>query len=92
MKIGSIILGRPWIYDVDLTLYGCTNQCSFLYDGRKIQLYRSPPKSILQQSTSPQAQADATIPLYDKLVPASPYACSDQTLLTLVTASTGFLN
>ncbi|XP_078444820.1 uncharacterized protein LOC144713952 [Wolffia australiana] len=36
MKVGSIILGRPWLYDHNVTLAGRTNTCLFLYQGRRV--------------------------------------------------------
>ena len=31
MDIGSIILGRPWLYDNDVRIQGKTNECSFMF-------------------------------------------------------------
>ena len=36
MKIGSIILGRPWLYDNDVQLARRANTCSFMYHGRRV--------------------------------------------------------
>ena len=36
MKIGSIILGRPWLYDHDVQLAGRANTCSFMHRGRRV--------------------------------------------------------
>ncbi|XP_078444228.1 uncharacterized protein LOC144713508 [Wolffia australiana] len=36
MKIGSIILGRPWLFDHDVQLSGRANTCSFIYGGRRL--------------------------------------------------------
>jgi len=38
MVVGHIILGRSWLYDIDVTIYGCSNSCSFVYEGKKIKL------------------------------------------------------
>jgi hypothetical protein len=38
MDVGHIILGRPWLYDLDVTIYGRTNSCSFIFKGKKIKL------------------------------------------------------
>ena len=45
MKIGSIILGRPWLYDHDVQLAGRANTCSFMHRGRRVILapYTAPP-------------------------------------------------
>ena len=31
MDIGSIILGKPWLYDNDVRIQGRTNECSFMF-------------------------------------------------------------
>ena len=36
MDVGHIILGRPWLYDLDVTLHRRSNSCSFLFEGKKI--------------------------------------------------------
>ncbi|XP_078438327.1 uncharacterized protein LOC144708759 [Wolffia australiana] len=41
MKIGSIILGRPWLFDHDVQLSGRANTCSFIYGGRRLVWYPS---------------------------------------------------
>jgi len=38
MDVGHIILGRPWLYDRDVTIYGRSNSCSFVHEGKKIKL------------------------------------------------------
>ena len=38
MDVGHIILGRPWLYDLDVTLYGRLNSCSFMHNGQRIKL------------------------------------------------------
>ena len=38
MDIGSIILGRPWLYDNDVRIQGRTNECSFMFKNRRIIL------------------------------------------------------
>jgi len=34
MDVGHIILGRPWLYIRDVTIYGCLNSYSFVYEGK----------------------------------------------------------
>ena len=36
MDVGHIIFGRPWLYDLDVTLHRRSNSCSFLFEGKKI--------------------------------------------------------
>jgi len=38
MDVGQIILGRPWLYDNDLTIHGRSNMCRFEHEGKKIKL------------------------------------------------------
>ncbi|XP_022867746.1 uncharacterized protein LOC111387423 [Olea europaea var. sylvestris] len=44
MDVGHIILGRPWLFDLDVTIYGRSNSCSFMFNGKKIHLNPLPPK------------------------------------------------
>ena len=46
MDVGHIILGRPWLYDLDVTLHGRSNSCSFMIEGKKIVLNPLKPKLI----------------------------------------------
>ena len=46
MDVGPIILGRPWLYDLDVTLHGQSNSCSFVFECKKIVLNPLKPKSI----------------------------------------------
>jgi hypothetical protein len=45
MDEGHVILGRPWLYDLDVIIFGRSNSCSFTFQGKKIQLIGLPPKS-----------------------------------------------
>jgi len=38
MDVGHIILGRLWLYDLDVIIYGRPKSCSFVRDGKKIKL------------------------------------------------------
>ena len=46
MDVRHIILGRPWLYDLDVTLHGRSNSCSFMFEGKKIVLNTLKPKPI----------------------------------------------
>ncbi|XP_078429360.1 uncharacterized protein LOC144701416 [Wolffia australiana] len=52
MKVGSIILGRPWLYDNDVHLYGRSNTCSFIHHGKKITWH---PYTYSPQRASPKS-------------------------------------
>ena len=52
MEISSIILGRPWLYDHDATLYRKLNSCVFIYLGKKIIINPSQPKDNKKKGTS----------------------------------------
>jgi len=38
IDVGHIILGRPWLYDRDVTIFECPNSCLFVHDGKKVKL------------------------------------------------------
>ena len=44
MDVGSIILGRPWLFDLDVTLFGRSNSCTFVYKVQKIRINPIEPK------------------------------------------------
>ena len=46
MDVGHIILGRPWLYDLDVTFPGRSNSSSFVFEGKKIMLNLLKPKPI----------------------------------------------
>nr|XP_023920438.1 uncharacterized protein LOC112031968 [Quercus suber] len=46
MDVGHIILGRPWLYDLDVALHGRSNSCSFMFEGKKIVLNPLKPRPI----------------------------------------------
>ena len=46
MDVGHIILGRPWLYDLDVTLHGQSNSCSFVFESKKIVPNPLKPKPI----------------------------------------------
>ena len=46
MDVGHIIFGRPWLYDLDVTLHRRSNSYSFIFEGKKIVLNPLKPKPI----------------------------------------------
>ena len=60
MDVGHIILGEPWLYDLDVTIYGCSNVCSFVHDGKKVKLAPTrhvPPPDTKQFDASSSKKA-----------------------------------
>ena len=45
MDVGHVILGRPWLYDLDVIIFGRSNSCSFTFESKKIHLIGLPPRS-----------------------------------------------
>ena len=52
MRVSSIILGRPWLYDHDAILYGRFNSCSFNHHGKKLVINPTPPKDHIKRESS----------------------------------------
>ena len=52
MDTGHVILGRPWLFDMDVTLWGKSNICTFNYEGQRIKLISSQPKSKKEEKRS----------------------------------------
>lgn len=46
MDVGHVILGRPWLFDLDVIIHGRSNSCSFVINGKNIHLNPLPPKSV----------------------------------------------
>ena len=53
MDVGSIILGRPWLFDADVTIYGKSNTCIFLHEEKRYRIQPTAPKghTISNQDT-----------------------------------------
>ncbi|PKU75292.1 hypothetical protein MA16_Dca019338 [Dendrobium catenatum] len=49
MDVGQIILGRPWLFDNDVHIYGRSNTCVFEHEGKKIKLLPTQPKSTKEE-------------------------------------------
>ena len=45
MDVGSIILGRPWLFDTDVTIYGKSNTCVFHHEGKRYRIQPTEPKN-----------------------------------------------
>ena len=46
IDVGHIILSRPWLYDLDVSLHGRSNSCSYVFEGKKIVVNPLKPKPI----------------------------------------------
>jgi len=44
MDAEHVILGRPWLFDMDVTLWGKSNTFTFNYEGQRIKLIPSLPR------------------------------------------------
>jgi hypothetical protein len=49
MDVGHVILGQPWLFDLDVTIHGRSNSCSFVFKGKKIHLNPLPPTPASSQ-------------------------------------------
>ncbi|XP_058103238.1 uncharacterized protein LOC131246829 [Magnolia sinica] len=55
MDVGHVILGRPWLFDNDVTIFGRSNACTFMYNGKKIKLNPMPPENTLGKKKDEKA-------------------------------------
>ena len=46
MDVGHIILGKPWLYDLDVTNFGKTKNFIFNFGSGKVRHHPLPPKDI----------------------------------------------
>jgi len=63
MNVGQVILGRPWLFDKNITIYGRSNMCQFKHEGKQIKLLPLRPKT---------GQPKQTFTLALLLTPSSP--------------------
>ncbi|XP_020704115.1 uncharacterized protein LOC110115263 [Dendrobium catenatum] len=49
MDIGQIILGRPWLFDNDVHIYGRSNAYVFEHKGKNIKLLPTQPKTVKEE-------------------------------------------
>ena len=60
MGVGSVLLGRPWLYDYDVAQYGKANRCVFYFEGNKHIWQPYIPQS--QNDGSPATKSPAQRP------------------------------
>ncbi|CAL8999705.1 unnamed protein product [Prunus brigantina] len=56
MDVNHILLGRPWIYDHNVTILGRENICSFIHKGKNIKLKPLQPKLVNQFPPNKEVQ------------------------------------
>ncbi|XP_020262660.1 uncharacterized protein LOC109838644 [Asparagus officinalis] len=44
MDVGQVILGRPWLFDNDVHIFGRSNMLLFEHDGKKVKILPVQPK------------------------------------------------
>ncbi|XP_021679453.2 uncharacterized protein LOC110664189 [Hevea brasiliensis] len=54
MQATHLLLGRPWLFDMDATHEGQSNTISFIKDGRKVKLLRLTPSQVHQDQINIQ--------------------------------------
>jgi len=52
MNVGLIILGRPWLFDNDVHIYGHSNMCLLKHEGKKVKLFPSQPINNVAEKKS----------------------------------------
>ena len=63
MGVSSIILGRPWLYDHDATLFGRSNSCAFHHLGKRIVINATPPKDNVKRGSSHLKEKESNLNL-----------------------------
>jgi len=62
INVGHIILGQLWLFDLDVTIYGRTNQCSFIHNGKKVKLMPNQLKPPKQEKRVNKGKVDTLVP------------------------------
>jgi len=52
MNVGQVILGRPWLFEKNVTIYSRSNMCQFEHGGKQIKLLLLRPKTGQPKQTS----------------------------------------
>jgi len=91
INVGQVILGRPWLFDKIVTIYGRSNMCQFEHEGKQIKLVPLRPKTGQPQQTSTLAllQTPPSPPLIATVPSLSPtnhayHVCKSLPLLLLI--------
>jgi len=57
---GHVILGRPWLFDIDVILWEKFNTCTFNQEGQRIKLIPNQPKSKQGEKKSAETRKKKT--------------------------------
>ena len=63
MDAGHVILGRSWLFDMDVTLWEKSNTCTFNYKGQRIKLIPSQLKSKQEEKKSVDTRKEKNLNL-----------------------------
>jgi len=63
MDAGHVILGRLWLFDMDVTLWGKSNICNFNYEGQRIKLIPRQPKFKQEEKKSVDTRKEKNLNL-----------------------------
>ncbi|KAK8916151.1 hypothetical protein KSP39_PZI023352 [Platanthera zijinensis] len=64
MDVAHVLLGRPWLFDRDVTCFGRSNTCVFYDKGRKITLTPTQPRERSKGVVEPSVSTGASRPLH----------------------------
>ena len=60
MQACQLLLGRPWLYDHDVQIFGRTNKLAFMYNGEQIYLLPLTPEEILKDDLKENSERART--------------------------------
>ncbi|KAK8951621.1 hypothetical protein KSP39_PZI004098 [Platanthera zijinensis] len=64
MDVAHVLLGRPWLFDRDVTCFGRSNTCTFYDKGRKITLTPTQPRDRSKAVVEPSVSTGTSRPLH----------------------------
>ncbi|KAK8929046.1 hypothetical protein KSP39_PZI017906 [Platanthera zijinensis] len=64
MDVAHVLLGRPWLFDRDVTCFGRSNTCVFYDKGRKITLTPTQPRERPKGRVEPSTSTIASRPVH----------------------------
>ena len=60
MQACQLLLGRPWLYDRDVQIFGRTNKLAFMYKGEQISLLPLTTEKILKDDKKENSERART--------------------------------